>query len=73
MKTLGNLRRAKGYTQADLAKVVKVTQRAIASYEYGTRRPSPAVAERIARALDMDVATMWAVLYQSPSAPSTTE
>ena len=63
MKTLGNIRREKGYTQSSLGKKVGVTQRSIASYESGTRRPSPAVAERIAQALGMDVATMWVVLY----------
>ncbi|NLG57630.1 MAG: helix-turn-helix transcriptional regulator [Clostridiales bacterium] len=64
MKSLGSIRREKGMTQTVLAKRVGVTQRAIASYESGTRRPSPAVAERIARALGMDVETMWRVLYQ---------
>lgn len=63
MKTLGEIRRSKKITQAALGKQVGVTQRAIANYESGARRPSPAVAERIARALGMDIETMWAVLY----------
>ena len=65
MKTLSSIRREKGHTQKTLSKEVGVTLRAIASYESGTRRPSPAVAEKIAKALGMDVPTMWTVLYQS--------
>lgn len=63
MSELGRRRRDAGYTQEKLAQAVQVTTRALQSYESGTRRPSPAVAERIARALGMDVATMWKVLY----------
>lgn len=64
MKKLGEIRRDKGFTQKSLGKEAGVTQRAIASYESGDRSPSPAVAKRIAKALDMDVPTMWAVLYE---------
>lgn len=63
MRRMQNIRKAKGFTQTSLAKEVNVSQRSIASYESGARRPSPAVAERIAMALGMDVTTMWAVLY----------
>mgnify|MGYP001119314784 CR=1 FL=1 len=64
MKTLGSIRKEKGLTQQQLAEAVGVTKRAIASYESGSRRPSPAVAERIARVLGMDLETMWRVLYR---------
>ena len=63
MKTLGDIRREKGITQAVLGEAALVSQRSLASHEAGTRRPSPEVAERIAQALDMDLETMWAVLY----------
>lgn len=69
MKTLGSIRKEKGLTQQQLADAVGVTKRAIASYESGSRRPSPAVAERIARVLGMDLETMWRVLYRQRTRP----
>ena len=57
-------RQKKGLTQEKLAAIVGVKRESIARYESGERRPSPDVAERIAQALGMDVATMWAVLYR---------
>lgn len=61
--TLGSIRKSLHITQKQLAKTIGVRRESIARYESGTRRPSPAVAERIAKALDMDISTMWAVLY----------
>lgn len=61
-------RKATGMSQKELAAKVRISQSAMSKIESGARRPSPAVAERIARALGMDVATMWAVLYgQKPA------
>lgn len=61
--TLGTVRKSKGMTQRQLAERIGVRRESVARYETGERRPSPAVAERIARALGMDIETMWAVLY----------
>lgn len=56
--SLSEFRKRKGYTMAQLANLVKVSKRAIESYEYGKRKPSPEVGERIANVLGMDTQTM---------------
>jgi transcriptional regulator with XRE-family HTH domain len=61
--TLAIIRKNKKLTQSALAKFVGVKRESIARYESGDRRPSPAVAEKIAEALGMDIPTMWGVLY----------
>lgn len=63
--TLGAMRKTQGISQEKLAAIVGVRRESIARYESGTRRPSPAVAERIANALGMDISTMWTVLYST--------
>lgn len=65
MPTLKSIRLARGFTQSALAQMANIPRENIARYESGTRRPSPEVAERIALALDLDVPTMWQVLYGS--------
>lgn len=73
--TLVEIRKQAQMTQAALAKRVGISRVNIARYESGARRPSPAVAERIAKALGMDIETMWTVLYgnrqTSPPSSST--
>lgn len=61
---LAYFRKREGLTQSALAKEAKVTQRAIANYEAGTRSPSPEIAERIACVLKMTVDEMWESLYK---------
>ena len=46
-------------TQAELAQIVGVSQRAIAAYEAGDRRPSVEAAKRLGSALGMD----WTSFY----------
>ncbi len=48
-----DLRRARGLTQAQLAKMVGVSEAAIRAYETGRRRPKQAHLERIAAALEI--------------------
>lgn len=48
---IGKARKAQKLTQAELAQIVGVSQRAIASYELKERRPSIDVAKRIGEAL----------------------
>ena len=62
---LSEYRRKKKMTQYELGIAVGVTQRSIANYENGDRKPSPKVAERIAKVLEMDTQTMWDVLYKN--------
>lgn len=64
---LSTFRKSRNLTQSQLGDAVGVKRESIARYESGARQPSPAVAERIAQALGMDVATMWAVLYRPSS------
>lgn len=60
---LSEIRKAHQMTQAALGKAVGVSQRAISSYEAGTRKPSPIVAMQIADTLDLTVEEMWRMLY----------
>lgn len=49
------LRHARGLTQVELARAAKLSQRAVAHYETVGKNPPPAVAGRIANALDVTV------------------
>lgn len=62
--TLGERRKQAKMTQEQLAERIGVRRESVARYETGERSPSPAVAERIAEALGMDIETMWRVLYR---------
>ncbi|MGK5085338.1 helix-turn-helix transcriptional regulator [Bdellovibrionota bacterium FG-1] len=59
-KRLKFLRDSREYSQAVLAKKVGLTQSAIAQIENGTKDPSIATVKRLADALDVDVATLFA-------------
>lgn len=48
-------RRAKGFTQDELADAAEITQAALSRYEHGLRTPEPEVLERIAKALGVTV------------------
>ncbi len=61
--TLATLRKQKRMTQQSLGCKVGVSQRAIANYEAGTRRPSPTIAQRIANVLGLSLAEMWVMFY----------
>ena len=54
-KNLRNLRTAKGYSQAELAKLVGVAQPTFAQYESGIRVPNIIVGVKIAKKLDTTV------------------
>lgn len=47
MQKLGDWRRQKGLTQAELADALECTVSTVARYENGTRDPEPATKERI--------------------------
>ena len=54
-ENLRNLRTAKGYSQAELAKLVGVAQPTFAQYESGIRVPNIIVGVKIAKKLDTTV------------------
>lgn len=56
---LADIRKAKGFTQADIADVADIDRRAYSHYETNRRRPRPEVAQRIAKVLDFD----WTLFY----------
>lgn len=53
-------RRAKGLSQQEVAKLCDITQQAYASYESGTKRPSPETAQKIAKTLNFK----WTKFYE---------
>lgn len=52
------LRKAKDISQRDLAKTIGVSQAQVAELERGKRQPTIEVAERIARALEVNLAEL---------------
>ena len=50
-------------TQAQLAQELGVSQRAVAAYELGERRPSTEVAKRLMRIFELDVNEIWEMFY----------
>lgn len=52
MKLLKKLRMNASYSQKSFAKIVGISQNHYANIENGIRRPSPAVAKKIATVLD---------------------
>ena len=65
LKSLVALRKAKGLTQSELGQKVGVSQRAIAAYEAGERRPIVKVMNRLIKELDMSVSQAWEIMNES--------
>ncbi len=63
LNSMTDARKRKKLTQAELGQLVGVTQRAIAAYEAGERRPSPKVLSRLIDALDMSLYEAWTLFY----------
>lgn len=63
LNTLAEIRKGKKLTQAELGQLVGVSQRAIAAYEAGERKPSPRVMNRLIKELDMPLDVAWEILY----------
>lgn len=57
---LKELRQRKGMTQADLARIVGVTQSLVAQWERGASMPSAAKLPEIAKALDCTIDELFA-------------
>lgn len=67
-KTLKELRKAAGITQAQLADELGITQEMLSHIECGIRRPSPEVAEAIAERFDLIIEQMWRMFYKRRTA-----
>ena len=57
------LRRQNGLTQSQLAEQLNITQRMVAHYEKGTRRPRPEVAEKIGEVFGLTRSQLWEMFY----------
>lgn len=67
---LAEVRKTNGLSQSRLASLVGVSQSSVASYESGTRKPSPTVAKRIAFALRLTTDQMWEMFYEEANGQS---
>ena len=65
VKTLSELRRERKLTQTELGEVIGVSQRSIAAYEAGVRRPSPEVVNKIRQYFDLTIADAWQLFFQN--------
>lgn len=54
MNSLADMRITKGMTQEDVAKAAGISRPAYCNIEKGVRRPSPEVAQKIAKELEFD-------------------
>lgn len=63
LNKLAEIRKAHKMTQAELGACVGVSQRAIAAYEAGERKPSPRVMNRMMKALEIPLTEAWSMLY----------
>jgi transcriptional regulator with XRE-family HTH domain len=63
LNNLADIRKAHKLTQAELGQIVGVSQRAIASYESGERKPSPKIMNRLMAELQITVDVAWKMLY----------
>jgi transcriptional regulator with XRE-family HTH domain len=50
-------------TQTELGVVLGVSQRSIAAYEAGERRPSPEVVNKIRQYFDLTIAEAWQLFF----------
>ena len=60
MVNIAEKRKAQKMTQAELAQLVSVSQRAIAAYELGERRPSVTTAKKLGKVLGFS----WVKLFE---------
>lgn len=65
LKTLSELRRERRMTQTALGVVLGVSQRSIAAYEAGERRPSPEVVNKIRQYFGLTFEDAWQLFFPS--------
>ena len=63
MLKLAELRKNKKLTQAELAQELGISQRAVAAYELGERRPSPETVNRLIEIFGITVYEAWEMFY----------
>ena len=68
LNSLAALRKARKLTQSELGQRVGVSQRAIAAYEAGERKPSPKVMNRLIGELEIPIDMAWKMLYSDDDA-----
>lgn len=61
--SLKTMRKQHGLSRGDLASLLNVSNRTIAHYEEGTRRPRPEIAERIGDLFNLDGKELWSMFY----------
>ena len=59
MRSVKEIRKSKGMSQAELGKLVGVKQGAISHYERGTRTPDFLLAKKIAEALNVPISEIY--------------
>ena len=59
------LRKGWGFTQAELASKLNVTQRTVANYESGARKPKPSTAEKIGHVFNLSIEQVWNMFYKA--------
>jgi transcriptional regulator with XRE-family HTH domain len=64
---IAQLRKARGMTQAELARAIGVSQQAVFAYELGERRPSILLLAKIAKALTVAVEDLIGLSKQAPA------
>ena len=68
--TLKKLRTEKGLTQNQLAGMMFVNKTTISKWESGSRLPDASMITRLARALDVDVSTLFSTASESDESPN---
>ena len=63
LKTLVELRKDRKMTQSELGNVLGVSQRSVAAYEAGERRPSPEVINKIVACFGITITEAWNLFY----------
>lgn len=64
LNSLSEIRKQRKLTQAELGQRVGVSQRAIAAYEAGERKPSPKVVGRLISELQIPIDVAWKMFYE---------
>ena len=68
--TLRKLRTKKGLSQVQLANLMFVNKTTISKWESGSRLPDASMITRLARALDVDVSTLFSTASESDESPN---
>lgn len=63
MNQLTNVRQQRGMSRQQLAEAVGTSYRSIAAYETGYRRPSPQIAQKIAKVFGLTTIQMWEMFF----------